>query len=66
MSIYNLPQRLDQEIKATLQKMDHMAQRSSGGSLYGFGTDAKARESLVTVAVRRYLDDLKRNGYKLS
>lgn len=66
MSIYNIPQKLDQEIKATLLKMDQMAQTSSGGSLCGYGTDAKAREHFVAVAVRRHLDALKKSGYKLS
>ena len=66
MSVYNIPQKLDQEIKSTLLKLDQMAQRSSGGSLCGYGTDAKARDHFVAVAVQRHLDALKKSGYKLS
>ena len=66
MSVYNIPQKLDQEIKTTLLKLDQMAQQSSGGSLCGYGTDAKAREHFVAVAVRKHLDALKRSGYKLT
>ena len=66
MSVYNIPQKLDQEIKSTLLKLQQMAQQSSGGSLCGYGTDAKAREHFVAVAVQRHLDALKKSGYKLS
>jgi len=66
MSVYNIPQKLDQEIKTTLLKLQQMAQQSSGGSLCGYGTDAKAREHFVAVAVQRHLDALKKSGYKLS
>jgi hypothetical protein len=66
MSVYSIPQKLDQEIKTTLLKLQQMAQQSSGGSLCGYGTDAKAREHFVAVAVQRHLDALKKSGYKLS
>ena len=66
MSVYNIPQKLDQEIKTTLLKLQQMAQQSSGGSLCGYGIDAKAREHFVAVAVQRHLDALKKSGYKLS
>lgn len=66
MSVYNISQKLDQEIKTTLLKLQQMAQQSSGGSLCGYGTDAKAREHFVAVAVQSHLDALKKSGYKLS
>ena len=65
MSVYNLPQALDAEVKVALKKMDALAQRSSGGSLCAYGTGQKAKEHLVAIAVQRHLNDLKRNGYQL-
>jgi len=65
MSVYNLPQALDAEVKVALQKMDALAQRSSGGSLCAYGTGQKAKEHLVTIAVQRHRNDRKRNGYQL-